>query len=290
MGKTAKIMDYDSKTRSWICRGRCPKGAAAVLRSSGVGAQKVAKGKRLKTGGSAKALDAEIKGRGLVRHDNAFSSRYKGVNWHKMSKTWRAAFYHGGKTEHLGCFATEEEAKACYDARCLELGLDPDARSWSGFRGVYWVEACRVRRQVNSKWRAIIQVDGKYKTLGSFEATARGEVDAALAFDVAARVVGRLGSANFELQAKNFELESATFEARPADFELELANFEAREAATNCWATAWHDDKDEGEDEDEVTAKGTEKHYTTWENDFNVLGYPLPCTRTSLDDSVMLYM
>jgi hypothetical protein len=136
-------------------------------------------------------LTAEVEGRGLVRRDNAFSSRHKGVSWDKMQQKWLARVYHGGKTEHLGYFATEEEAKACYDARCLELGVDPDAGTSSGFRGVTWFKAER-------KWKARIMVDGKCKTLGSFAATARGEVGAALAFDAAARVAGRAEKANFE--------------------------------------------------------------------------------------------
>ena len=223
MGKAAE-MGYDSKTRVWKCRGRCSKGAAVVLRRSGVGAQKVAGGsegryskgpasvlkrspavqkkkkkknhvgKRLKTGGSAKALAAEIKGRGLVRHDNAFSSRHKGVYWDKKLQKWRAAVQHGGKKEYLGVFAIEEEAKACRDARCLELGVDPAAGVSSGFRGVRWCKH-------NLKWKADIELDGKVKSLGCFEATARGEVAAALAFDAAAWAAGRPESANFELQA-----------------------------------------------------------------------------------------
>ena len=36
-----------------------------------------------------------------------------------------AQIKHGGKNEFLGRFAAEEEAKARYDARCLELGRDP---------------------------------------------------------------------------------------------------------------------------------------------------------------------
>ena len=138
------------------------------------------------------ALAAEITRRGLVRRDNAFTSRHKGVGWDKTSKRWVAQVQHGGKKEHLGYFATEEEAKARYDARRLELGLDPDAGTSSGFRGVAWDKS-------TSKWRASITVDGKNKVHGRFEATARGEVDVALAFDVAARAAGRPEKANFEL-------------------------------------------------------------------------------------------
>jgi hypothetical protein len=61
----------------------------------------------------------------------------------------------------------------------------------SGFRGVGWHKATR-------KWQASISIDKKCKSLGYFEATARGEVDAALAFDVAVRAAGRPEKANFE--------------------------------------------------------------------------------------------
>ena len=44
----------------------------------------------------------------------------------------------------------------------------------------------------NRKWRAELKVDGRDAYLGMFAASARGEVDAALAYDAAARV-SRLG-------------------------------------------------------------------------------------------------
>ena len=114
----------------------------------------------------------------------------------KEGKKWEAQLYHGGKREHLGHFATEEDAKARYDGRCLELGMDPDAATSSGVCGVSWDKK-------SSKWRATIRIDGKSKHLGYFEATARGEVDAALAHDAAARAEGRPEKANFELNASS---------------------------------------------------------------------------------------
>jgi hypothetical protein len=139
----------------------------------------------------ALALTAEVENRGLVRRGNACSSRHKGLSWNKKSRKWKAQVYHSGTTATLGHFATEAEAKACRDARCLELGRDPDAGVSSGFRGVNWNKA-------NSKWQAAITVGGKGKSLGSFAASARGEVDAALAYDAAARTAGRAEKANFE--------------------------------------------------------------------------------------------
>jgi hypothetical protein len=129
--------------------------------------------------------------------------RYKGVSWHQQTQKWRAQISHGGKKESLGCFATEEEAKARYDARCLELGIDLDAGISSGFRGVCWFKRDR-------KWQVQIRVNGKQKKLGAFEGTARGEVDAALAYDVAARFEGRLEKANFELAPPGSDSEAPT--------------------------------------------------------------------------------
>jgi hypothetical protein len=66
---------------------------------------------------------AEVERRGLVRRDNGCTSRHKGVGWHTTNRKWKGRIEHGGKQEHLGLFATEQETKACYDARRLELGL-----------------------------------------------------------------------------------------------------------------------------------------------------------------------
>jgi hypothetical protein len=130
-----------------------------------------------------KSLAAEIKDRGLVRSDNPNSSRHKGVRWAKKNKKWKAQVQRGGKREHLGYFATQAEAKACHDARCQELGISADAGKTWGYK---------------SYWRTSIMVDGKKKFCGGFEATARGEVDAALAYDVAMRAAGRPEKANFK--------------------------------------------------------------------------------------------
>jgi hypothetical protein len=143
------------------------------------------------------ALAAEVDRRGLVRRDNTFTSRHKGVSWNKTHTKWRAQVFWGGKTEQLGYFTVDEEAKARYDACYLELGRDLDARGWpssgrSGFLGVTW-------REAKCKWMAEIFVDSKANHLGVFEGTARGEVDAALAYDKAVRATGRSEKANFEL-------------------------------------------------------------------------------------------
>ena len=240
-----------------------PRSPAAQRRKTDVPAptDEVHVWERLESDGSVKSLAAEIKDRGLVRRDNSNSSRHKGVSWHKKAQKWTARVSHGGKKEHLGVFAAEETAKARYDARCLELGVDPDAGIQSGFRGVHWDESCTgfVRHTglhwhkfssrwvakisaklmhlhggkeeslgyfasqaeakacrdarcqelgisadacktwgYKSNWRTFIMVDGKKKFCGGFEATARGEVDAALAYDVAVRAAGRPEKANFK--------------------------------------------------------------------------------------------
>jgi hypothetical protein len=89
--------------------------------------------------------------------------------------------------------ATEEEAKASYDAKCVELGVEPEGRAKqsSTLRGVSWCQ------YFGGKWKARIKVEGKMKFLGNFEGSVRGEVHAALAFDQAARALGRHDTANF---------------------------------------------------------------------------------------------
>jgi hypothetical protein len=82
------------------------------------------------------ALEAEVKRRGLVRRDNSHTSRHKGVCWHKGNKAWSVQLEHGGQKEFLGNDANEVEAKARYDARCLELDREPDGGQLSTFRGV----------------------------------------------------------------------------------------------------------------------------------------------------------
>jgi hypothetical protein len=61
-----------------------------------------------------------------VHQGVSFSSRHKGVSWQAKVQKWFVWIYHGGNKEALGYFANEDEAKARYDARSLELGIDLD--------------------------------------------------------------------------------------------------------------------------------------------------------------------
>jgi hypothetical protein len=59
-----------------------------------------------------------------------------------------------------------------------------------------------VRRSATNADAVLVENDGKTKHLGAFHGTARGEGDAALAHDVAARAAGRpQNKANFELRS-----------------------------------------------------------------------------------------
>jgi hypothetical protein len=134
------------------------------------------------------AVVQEIARRGLVRGDTAY---HHGVNWEQRGQKWVAVLKRGGKKAYLGRFDTSDEAKACRDAHMLQLGHDPGTTTSSVFRGVSWANHA-------GRWHAHLSVDCKRKYLGSFDDSARGEVDAALAYDVAARAAGREDVANFK--------------------------------------------------------------------------------------------
>ena len=49
------------------------------------------------------------------------ASGLKGVSWYKRSRKWRAHIHVGTKQQHLGYFATAEEAAHAYDDAAREL-------------------------------------------------------------------------------------------------------------------------------------------------------------------------
>lgn len=125
------------------------------------------------------------------------TSRYKGVCWHIAAQKWHAQIGLEGRHLNLGLYETEIQAALIYDqvARFLfgEFAytnfpgtsvLDPrlitDNRKTSVYRGVYWSNS-------EQKWRAFIAIGKTLKTLGRFLT----EIDAALAYDKAARIVGQ---------------------------------------------------------------------------------------------------
>ena len=49
------------------------------------------------------------------------SSKYKGVIWDKSRGKWQAKIKHGGKTVHLGRFASEDTAATAYNRAAMEF-------------------------------------------------------------------------------------------------------------------------------------------------------------------------
>ena len=126
-------------------------------------------------------------------------TKCKDPDW--LAEQTRAALVATSIREAAAKSAGEDIAAAALEAEIKRRGLmrkpvTVESRRIpraSGFRGVGRHKAC--------KWKASIYIDKKSKPLGYFEGTARGEVDAALAYDAAARAAGRPEKANFELAA-----------------------------------------------------------------------------------------
>jgi hypothetical protein len=126
------------------------------------------------------------------------SSEFVGVNRERASKKWDAAIFVEGKKARLGSFCSEEEAARAYDERAAALGKPMNfptegheqavKNGSSKYRGV---------TKRGKKWVAAIGIDGRMKSLGTFdseEATARR-------FDEAADPLGR--AVNFPLLIKS---------------------------------------------------------------------------------------
>lgn len=63
----------------------------------------------------------------VTQRENAFktqgkySSKYKGVSWHKLANKWIVGIYINGKKQHLGLFTSELEAHEAYIDKLKQL-------------------------------------------------------------------------------------------------------------------------------------------------------------------------
>ena len=106
------------------------------------------------------------------------------------NKRWQAKIRVDGKLHYLGSFSSEESASHAFSFACTKYGRDPTnpVPISSSFRGVSYDNAKQC-------WRAQIRSNGKKRRLGSFSK----EIEAARAYDRAARAAGFGGRANFPL-------------------------------------------------------------------------------------------
>jgi len=49
------------------------------------------------------------------------SSKYKGVNWHKVTQKWQVRIHKNKVVLHIGCFDSEKEAALAYNLKAQEL-------------------------------------------------------------------------------------------------------------------------------------------------------------------------
>lgn len=74
---------------------------------------------------------------GPVASDQAKSSAYKGVSWHKHSQKWYAYIQSGGKMRGLGYFDSQANAAKAYDAEARKVP----------FPLFYLVKLCRAKHE-----------------------------------------------------------------------------------------------------------------------------------------------
>lgn len=48
------------------------------------------------------------------------SSQYKGVHWFRLQNCWRTMVYYDGKSHHIGCYKSEEEAALAYNKEAVK--------------------------------------------------------------------------------------------------------------------------------------------------------------------------
>jgi len=125
------------------------------------------------------------------------ASEFVGVCRQPKAKKWEAVIKIEGKATRLGAFCSEEEAARAYDERAAALGKPMNfptegheqavKNGSSKYRGV---------TKRGKKWVAAIGIDGRMKSLGTFDS----EEAAARRFDEAAAPLGR--AVNFPLLIK----------------------------------------------------------------------------------------
>lgn len=146
-----------------------------------------------------------------THHENCFNrkknanntSDFKGVNWDKKDKKWRAKIYYKEGTKHLGSYTNKMDAAKAYNDAAIKLygqfaALNPIPDDWkintrnlpksdilniAGKRIAGTSSKYKGVSKTGDKWSARIKVDGKLKFLGRHPA----EDVAGLAYNKAAK-------------------------------------------------------------------------------------------------------
>jgi hypothetical protein len=56
-----------------------------------------------------------------IKDEVEYSSKYKGVSWHKQRRKWRSTIYFNGESKHIGLFHTEIESHEAYECKLKEF-------------------------------------------------------------------------------------------------------------------------------------------------------------------------